>query len=85
MYRDLLKHIHALALSPDGSRAVVIGSNPRVVDIWDTATGRFLGELPHEFQLNRLEFAPDGKSVFSFGSGGIGYRWDVDAVIAAKK
>ena len=85
-YVDRLRSFGAhLGLSPEGGRVAVAGANPWSVDIWDTATGRFLADLPHEFRVSQAAFTPDGKAVLTFGSGGLGYRWDLDAVIAAQK
>jgi RNA polymerase sigma factor (sigma-70 family) len=92
--RDILKEvgwrsgghsIRSLCLSPDGKRLAVSALNGEYVAVWDTETGQELARLNHEFQVDTLAFTPDGRSVISFGGTGLGYRWDVEKVIAARK
>ena len=70
--------IWSIALSPDGKQLAASSLNGWYVAVWDTETGKQVARLDHEFQVNSVAFTPDGKSVITFGSTGLGYRWDIE-------
>ena len=62
------------ALSPDGSRAVVVRAGmPQVAD---TRTGRKLAQLPSD--VERFNFSPDGRRLFGYSRTGLAL-WDADS------
>jgi WD40 repeat protein len=67
------------ALSPDGKR--LLATARQHTALWDTRTGKQLAKLEPGFHITRVAFSPDGKSVFTFGSSGLGYRWDVEKLL----
>jgi WD40 repeat protein len=77
--------VWCLALSPDGKRLASSALNGWYVAVWNTETGQEVVRLDHDFQIDSLAFTPDGKSVVTFGSTGLGYRWEIDSIIAARK
>lgn len=77
--------IWGLALNGDGSRLAAGGDYGIDVAVWDVTTGARLATLPHDVQIWAAAFAADGKSVLTFSFNGIGYRWDLAAVLAAGK
>ena len=76
--------VWALALAHDGKRLLASALNGSHVAIWDVQTGKQLAKLENGFQVDGGAFSPDGKSAFTFGDTGLGYRWDVEALIAAQ-
>ncbi len=58
-----------VAVSRDGARAVTV-SEGGALTLWDTASGRVVGELPHTGAVPCVAFAPDGASVVVGLSGG---------------
>jgi len=76
--------VWALALAPDGKRLLASALGGWYVAIWDVRTGEQLAKLENGFPVDGAAFAPDGKSAFTFGDTGLGYRWDVEALIAAQ-
>lgn len=79
---DQFQTFSAFALSPDGR--LLLAAADGGVGLWDAGTKALAAELPHEFQVVGAAFTPDGQSVLTFGRGGVGFRWDVRAVIAAR-
>ena len=75
----------SVALSPDAKHVAVAGLNGRQTALWDAATGKLIAELPHEFQVDSAAFTPDGKAVITFGSTGLGYRWEIERLAEKKK
>jgi serine/threonine protein kinase/WD40 repeat protein len=73
-------HIHALAVSPDGQTLASCAAKEKyVIELRDTLTGRWLGDLPGpHVWVNWLAFSPDGKTLASAGwdDGWLGL-WDV--------
>jgi WD40 repeat protein len=74
-----------LAVSPDGKRLAASVIHGLYVAVWDAETGALIAPLDHGFQVTSVVFTPDGKAVITFGSTGLGYRWDVEKLIAAQK
>jgi RNA polymerase sigma factor (sigma-70 family) len=81
-WRNGAHSVRALALSPDGKRLLASARHGRYVALWDTRTGKQLAKLAPGFPIDAAAFGPDGKSVFTFGGRGLGYRWDVEKVLA---
>jgi RNA polymerase sigma factor (sigma-70 family) len=77
--------IRGLSLSADGKRLAAVALNGGYVAVWDTTTGKEVARLRHDFDVDSTAITPDGKAVVTFGYHGVGYRWDVEAVIAAPK
>jgi WD40 repeat protein len=77
--------IRGLALSPDGKRLAASALARQYVAVWDTETGKQVARLDHDFPVESVAFTPDGKSVVTFGGTGLGYRWDIEKVVAARK
>jgi WD40 repeat protein len=71
--------IHALAVSPDGTRAAT-GGVDGVIRIWNLETGGFERALvSHRYHLYKLVWSPDGRKLASHGWGDAKTRvWDVD-------
>jgi WD40 repeat protein/predicted Ser/Thr protein kinase len=68
--------VHALALSPDGTR-VACGGDDRVVPIWDTATGRQLAECRgHKSKVHAITFSGDGSRLLTASHDGTVRQWD---------
>jgi len=72
--------VYAVALSPDGSQAVVTERRPLVFDsarqasvkLWDTKTGKVIKDLEADFKgmyLSAAEYSADGK-LLALGRGG---------------
>jgi WD40 repeat protein len=76
--------VRALALAPDGKRVLAAALNGTYVALWDVRTGKRLAKLEPGFQVDGAAFSPDGKSAFTFGGTGLGYRWDVERLVAAR-
>jgi serine/threonine protein kinase len=57
-------HIYSLALSPDGTRLAVGGTNPQV-QVWDANSGNILWtkQEPRLLTAHGLAFSPDGRSL----------------------
>ena len=53
--------------------------------VWDAETGKQVAKMDHEFQVATVAFTPDGKHVITFGDTGLGYRWDVEKLIAEQR
>ncbi|AMV23557.1 hypothetical protein VT84_04045 [Gemmata sp. SH-PL17] len=85
MWRSRGHSIRALALSPDGKQLLAAALNGWFVALWDTRTGKRLAKLENGFQIDAVAFSSDGKSAFTFGGTGLGYRWDIEALITAQK
>jgi WD40 repeat protein/tRNA A-37 threonylcarbamoyl transferase component Bud32 len=72
------------AVAPDGktvATAVPMTRGPTVsggvVKLWDTATGRLRATLlGHSYQVQQLEFSPDGKTLASMDAGGTVRLWE---------
>jgi WD40 repeat protein len=77
--------IRGLSLSGDGKRLAVAALNGSSVAVWDTATGKEVARLRHDFTVDSATLTPDGRAVITFSSYGTGYRWDLDALAAAPK
>ena len=70
----------ALAWSPDGKLIATSGAQDRSIILWDAASGKMLRHLPAldaAWSTAILQFAPDGKTLFSFGTDRTLRTWDV--------
>src|SRR5262249_38615289 len=57
------KDIHyGMALSPDGTMLATAGEEG-IARLWNTGTGRSLGELRHAPEIRALAFLPDSRSL----------------------
>jgi len=77
--------VNSLALSPDGKWLAASAMSGTYVAIWETETGKQLAKMEHEYQVESVAFTPDGKGVITFSLTGLGYRWDVEKLVAAQK
>jgi WD40 repeat protein len=69
--------ILAVAASPNG-RLLALGGYNGYFQLWDTPTGRKLGELlGHEDEVYSIAFAPDGRTLASSGLDGTVRLWHV--------
>lgn len=64
--RDPHSQVEALSFTPDGTRVAAAVFRQSAVYVWDTATGRQIGERPHS-EVYGLSFSPDGKTLASAG------------------
>lgn len=69
--------VRCLASSPLGSR-IVSGSDDNIVQIWDSTTGRAIGQpAGHPHYVTAVAISPDGALIVS-GAGKTLYVWDMD-------
>jgi WD40 repeat protein len=69
--------VMALAISPDGSRALSSGSEG--VRLWDVPTGQEIRSWKgHKGEVRSVAFAPDGRRAVTGGADGTVRLWDVD-------
>ena len=65
----------AVALSPDGSRALT-GSEDNTAKLWDAATGKEILTLAgHADEVTAVEFSPDGLTALTSGRDGRVQLW----------
>jgi len=50
------------------------------VKLWDTANGRMIAFLPHEWPVHSLSFSPDGQTIVAGGESGELLMWNVESV-----
>jgi WD40 repeat protein len=80
-------HHHGLflqwpALSPDGKR--IIGMSLQEIGVFEAATGKPQFHLPIGQQtVQSLHVLPDGRHIFTAGSGGHACLWDLNAALPA--
>jgi WD40 repeat protein len=64
-----------LAFSPDGRR-VLVGSEERIVRVWDTVTGRRLYELRgHRAAIQAISVSPDNRTIATLCGAGLLKLW----------
>ena len=73
--------VHALAISPDGTRvASATGGNNAAVTVWSASSGgalaTFHGRGGREEDFQTVAFAPDGKTIAAGTKTGTVYVWD---------
>jgi WD40 repeat protein len=69
--------VACVAFSPDGEKVASAGWGKSVI-VWNTATGRTIGELRgHEGAVFSLAFSPDGATVASAGADATVRLWNV--------
>ena len=67
----------ALAFSAD-SKWIAVGTSTHAVEVWEVASGqRLLHFEGHDTAVRVVQFAPDGRTLWSAGNDGLAYRWDV--------
>ena len=69
--------VSSVAFSPDGSLIAAGGSFDKQVTLWDVATHKLVGRLPHPTVLARLAFDPSGKTLATVTWQGTARLWDV--------
>lgn len=68
--------IRAIAVSPDGTKAVTTGQDKKVI-IWNLRTGRVEHALSgHEGEIRDVAFSPDNKLIASADNKGVVKLWD---------
>jgi eukaryotic-like serine/threonine-protein kinase len=76
--REFRKRVTAVAISPDGSRALV-GSEDATARVWDLASGRPVGRvLWHGGPVLVVAFSPDGKLALAAGMDSRARLWNAD-------
>ena len=70
--------VTAVALSPDGTRALT-GSQDNTVKRWDALTGKEILTLTgHKEEVTSVSFSPDGKKVLTSGRDGQTILWPAE-------
>jgi WD40 repeat protein len=69
--------VSSVAFSPDGSLIAAGGSVDKQVTLWDVATHKLVGRLPHPTILASLAFDPGGKTLATATIHGTARLWDV--------
>jgi WD40 repeat protein len=69
--------VASVAFSPDGSLIAAGGSVDKQVTLWDVATHKLVGRLPHPTVLAALAFDPGGKTLATVTWHGTARLWDV--------
>jgi WD40 repeat protein len=69
--------VPSVAFSPDGSLIAAGGYIDKQVTLWDVATGKLVGRLPHPTILARLAFDPAGRTLATLAGDGTVRLWDV--------
>ncbi|HME09318.1 MAG TPA: WD40 repeat domain-containing protein [Bryobacteraceae bacterium] len=74
---ELICHCPGCSYSVDTSSALA-SQNPAVCQIWETATGKFLGEFssPQEKLLRSLDASPDGRLLLTGKENGLAEVWN---------
>ena len=69
-------NVRRVALSPDGQRIVMAGSDG-AAKVWDTSTGKELLTLKDQSgKIRSIAFSPDGKWIVSGGTDGLAKLWE---------
>src|SRR5439155_11365797 len=67
----------ALAFSAD-SKFLAVGTTAHCVEVWEIASGtRLIHFEGHDTPVGVVQFARDGRTLWSAGNDGLAYRWDV--------
>jgi WD40 repeat protein len=70
----------SVAFSPDGSMIATTGGNDRAVTLWDVATWKLVGRLPHPIFIESVAFDPAGKTLATFAFDNKVRLWDIAAM-----
>ncbi len=74
-----LEAVHAVALSPDGKRALSGNYFDNTAVVWDVETGKELQAFKgHTHGVLSVAFSPDGKRALSGSADGTFRLWDVE-------
>ncbi len=76
LLRSFDQSARALALSSDGSRLAIAGTN-NVIEIWDTASGKAVREYPTKNPVWSLNFSPDDRQLLSTGWSSEASLWNL--------
>ena len=70
-------YVWCMAFSPDGSRLAAGGVGERQVTIWDVASRKLVGRLPHPNFVTSVAFDPAGRTLATSASDGKVRLWDL--------
>ena len=73
----IMRSVFTAAFSPDGKVLASGHWNPGAVFLWDLATRRTIGTLPHGDWVRSVAFSPDGRILVSSEDGGTIKLWEV--------
>jgi WD40 repeat protein len=69
--------VPSVAFSPDGSLIAASGLADKHATLWDVATGKRVGRLPHPTIVGQATFGPGGKTLATSAGDGTVRLWDV--------
>ena len=69
--------VSSVAFSPDGSVIAASGVNDRAVTLWDVASWKLVGRLPHPIFIGSVAFDPRGKTLATSAFDDKVRLWDI--------